>query len=716
MELDKLSYRELELRVAELEAASRSDAKDPASELDFFESLDRVNRAMHGTNELQQMMQNVLDVVLSVFGCDRAFLLFACDPQADSWTVPMERTHANYPGAFALGVPEPMTPSVSALFELLLGSEGTVEFVAGNCFDPEEDPWKKFEIRSVLAMALRPRTGKAWQFGVHQCSYARVWTTHQKKLFLEIGRRLSDGLNTLLMYRNLQESEGLLDRIFENIPNVIFVKDAASLKFVRCNKAGETLLGYSRDELLQKTSYDLFSTEDADRYTATDRRVLDTKQLVDIPEETVRNRYDEQRILHTTKVPILDEAGRPKYVCGIAEDITKQRSLEAQLRQAQKMESIGRLAGGLAHDFNNMLAVIIGNADRALAHVGEGLPLHVRLQEIRRAAQRSADLTHQLLAFARKQAVVPKLLDLNQTLAGVINMLRPLIGEHIRVTWRPGTELWSVRIDPSQIDQVLTNLSVNARDAIAASGEIVIETRNVHFDADYCREHPTVLPGDYVLLSVRDDGCGMDKDTLSQIFEPFFTTKGVGMGTGLGLSIVYGIITQNSGYICVESERGSGTTFSLYLPRQDGVQSEVDAEQPIVRAPAGNETILLVEDEPGILDVVTLILEGLGYRVVAASKPSDAIRLARAHDGEIHLLITDVIMPEMNGLNLARGIAELFPRVRALFISGYMDDILAHHGFVREGIDFIQKPFSMQDFGSKVREILDAGGAAKVPL
>ena len=381
--------------------------------------------------------------------------------------------------------------------------------------------------------------------------------------------------------------------------------------------------------------------------------------------------------------------------------------LQAQFQQAQKMESVGRLAGGVAHDFNNMLGIILGYAELALDKVDPGQSLHSNLEEIRKAANRSADLTRQLLAFARKQVIAPSVLDLNETVEGMLNMLRRLIGEDIDLAWLPGAGLWPVKVDPSQIDQILANLCVNARDAIAGEGKVTVETENVAFDAAYCAAHVGFITGEYVLLAVSDNGCGMDKEMLAHIFEPFFTTKGVGQGTGLGLSTVYGAVKQNNGFLNVYSEPGQGTTCKIYLPRHVGKDEQIQKKEgPAEPIRHGYETILLVEDEPELLEMIKLMLEMQGYAVLAASAPGEAIRLAEVHSGEIHLLMTDVIMPEMNGRDLARNLQSLYPKIRRLFMSGYTANVIAHHGILDPGVNFIQKPFSIKDLAAKVRKAL----------
>jgi nitrogen-specific signal transduction histidine kinase len=392
----------------------------------------------------------------------------------------------------------------------------------------------------------------------------------------------------------------------------------------------------------------------------------------------------------------------------VKEDITEQKALEDQLHQAQKMESVGRLAGGVAHDFNNMLMVISGYADLTLMQTACDDPRYSGLQEIRDAARRSANLTRQLLAFARKQTVAPVVLDMNDTIAGMLKMLRRLIGEDIELAWLPGPELWKVRIDPSQIDQLLANLAVNARDAIAGVGKVAIKTDNMLLEASNCIHHQGCSPGEYVVLTVGDTGIGMSREVREHIFEPFFTTKEEGKGTGLGLATVYGIVKQNLGFVGVESEPGRGTTILIHLPRfVEEARADLAGQDPDEALPGGTETVLLVEDEEAILALGRRFIERLGYTILTANSPAEAMRQAEEYKGAIDLLVTDIVMPGMNGRELAERLRQRFPGLKCLFMSGYSADIIAKQGVLEEGIHFLAKPFSLRDIAFKARQALE---------
>jgi PAS domain S-box-containing protein len=392
----------------------------------------------------------------------------------------------------------------------------------------------------------------------------------------------------------------------------------------------------------------------------------------------------------------------------LALSVKERERLQAQIVQAQKLEAIGRLAGGVAHDFNNMLGAIIGYAELALEKVPAEAPLRADLLEILTAANRTKGVTRQLLTFARKQVVSPEVVDVNTTVEGMLRMLQRLIGENIRLEWRPGSVQWPVRIDPSQVDQILANLCVNARDAITDTGTVTVSTREVTITEADLAQHPEAAPGGYVALVVQDDGSGMTPDMLAHIFEPFFTTKPTGQGTGLGLPTVYGIVTQSQGFISIETAPGRGTTFTVHLPRYLGTVTPEQDEGVAVAMPGRGETVLVVEDERAILALVTRVLETAGYRVLPASDPDTALTIARAHPEAIDLLLTDMVMPGMNGRTLAEAVHAIRPSIRCVFMSGYAPDELQKETSGGVRCRYLQKPFTREELTVRVRETLDA--------
>ncbi|MDQ2938789.1 MAG: PAS domain S-box protein, partial [Acidobacteriota bacterium] len=379
---------------------------------------------------------------------------------------------------------------------------------------------------------------------------------------------------------------------------------------------------------------------------------------------------------------------------------------EEQLRQSQKLEAIGQLAGGVAHDFNNLLTVIGGYSSIILAKLPQESPHRISVEEIKKASDRASSLTRQLLAFSRKQILQPKILDLNSIVSDLEKMVRRLIGEDIDLLALTDPDLGQVEADPGQIEQVLLNLIVNARDAMPAGGKLTIETGNAMLSEDYALRHAAIA-GPYVMLAVSDTGCGMAADLQAHVFEPFFTTKGAGKGTGLGLATVYGIVKQSGGNVWLYSELGKGTTFKIYLPRVDAMAADHQVSAGIVSAPKGTETLLLVEDEDQVRKIVQAILEDQGYDVISAANGEEALELAAQHDSEIHLMITDVVMPQMSGRELADRLADIRPRLKVLYMSGYTDDAIVRHGLLDAKLNFIQKPFDAATAARKVREVLD---------
>ncbi|MBF0303376.1 MAG: response regulator, partial [Desulfamplus sp.] len=541
--------------------------------------------------------------------------------------------------------------------------------------------------------------------------------------FIYYGIRVRRILREEALRRNSEKTA----RALLNIPNAAaFLIDRNAI-LIDANETMAKWLKMSVSEIIGKCIWDIFPPEVTMKRKAHFEGILRDKKQV-IYEDERQGIWRESII-----TPILDDIGEVSKVAVFAFDITWRKEAEAeneklqqQLLQSQKMESIGRLAGGVAHDFNNMLGVIIGHVELLLyqvkiaGHTDTAAELSAGLSAISKAANRSADLTRQLLAFARKQIVTPQEVNLNEAVEEMLSMLERLIGENIELAWIPDQNIGKVMIDPSQIDQIMANLCINARDAIQYMGKITIETGNSFFDDAYCADHVEALPGSHIMITVSDNGCGMDKETLSQIFDPFFTTKDINKGTGLGLASVYGIIRQNNGFINVYSENGKGTTFRIYLPEydshkdkyeDDNYDNSVDAKNgstykagpsPVT----GDETILLVEDEEWLLELGETMLKRLGYTVLSASTPEEAINITQTYSGEIDLLITDVIMPEMNGRELAKKLLEVRQNMQCLFMSGYTANVIAHHGVLDSGVNFIQKPFSIQELGQKVREAL----------
>ena len=394
-------------------------------------------------------------------------------------------------------------------------------------------------------------------------------------------------------------------------------------------------------------------------------------------------------------------------------DVTARKHAEAereklrdQLSQAQKIESVGRLAGGVAHDFNNMLSIILGHAQFMEDDIDRQSPLYESLNEIIKAGKRSAELTRQLLAFARKQTISPQVLDLNSTMQNMMKMLDRLIGEDISLIWQPGSNLGNILIDPSQLDQILANLCINARDAIGNIGQVIIETSEAVFSEDNCLGKDDLIPGEYVVLSVSDNGCGIPKEVMPKLFEPFFTTKETGKGTGLGLATVHGIVKQNNGCITVYSEPGVGSTFKIYLPRYKGSLSISRPDELGTSLSLGKGTILLVEDEAAIIRLVKRMMEKLGYTVLEALSPGAAIRIAKEHIGTIDLVLTDVIMPEMNGKELISRIRAIYPSIKGLYMSGYTSNVIAHHNILEDDMHFISKPFTIKELSYKISDAM----------
>ena len=527
----------------------------------------------------------------------------------------------------------------------------------------------------------------------------------------------------------LIEGERRLSTLMNNLPGMAYrcrMDSYWTMEFI--SQGCTALTGYNVKDLIDNkrmSFFDLIHPDDRQQVWDTVVKSVDQRETYTL-EYRITTADGDEKWVWERGCAIRSQEGSIEALEGFIHDITErkqaaaeQSKLQDQLNQSQKIEAIGQLAGGVAHDFNNMLSVIIGNAELADDQLGPSSPLHAKLAEILKAGKHSASLVKQLLGFARKQNIKPRKLDLNDTISGLCDMLRRLIGEMITLEWVPDTQLWPVLMDPSQIDQILINLTVNAGDAITGAGTIIIAPSNVSHRKTSDGALAEAPYGDYVLLSVSDSGCGMDAATQAHIFEPFFTTKPHGFGTGLGLSTVYGIVKQNNGFIRVNSQPGQGSCFKIYLPRYRPtketetevlarfVAAETSARGQDPAAPA-EKTILLVEDESSVLSLTQTLLKKMGYTVISANGPTEALQRARDYAGDIDLLLTDVVMPEMSGRDLWQRLAQENPKLKVLFMSGYTANIIAHHGMIDTNIHFLQKPFTKNDLTEKVREVLSS--------
>jgi two-component system, cell cycle sensor histidine kinase and response regulator CckA len=538
-----------------------------------------------------------------------------------------------------------------------------------------------------------------------------LWFRDEKRVLrddtgnpVEIVGSLSDITERKRAERRLLESEEEYRLLFDGNPHPMAVYDVETLSFLAVNEASVRLYGYSRDEFLAMKVMDIRAVAEVPALLQRLETFPDTPELVT---SLVKHRKKDGTLIDIEGAsnPI-EFRGRPARL-SLANDVSEKKHLEAQLRQAQKMEAVGRLAGGVAHDFNNSLGVILGYTELLLRQVGEAQ--RGKLEQILKATQRASGLTRQLLAFSRKEVVDPKVLDVNALLTDLEKMLGRLIGEDVDLVIEPGAGLGSVKADAGQLEQVVMNLCVNARDAMPDGGALRVETSNVEMDAAQCAHLDPMEPGRYVRLTVTDTGSGIEKEILTKIFEPFFTTKEKDKGTGLGLAMVYGMVKQAGGYVWVESEMGRGTTFAIYLPRVDAVAAPAASEVSLPLK--GWETILLVEDEGALREIAREVLEEHGYRVIEATGPHKAIEICHRDPEPIDLLVTDVVMPAMNGRALADALVAARPGLRVLYMSGYTNDVIAHSGVLESGTLLLEKPFTVQALLERVRTALGTASA-----
>jgi len=503
------------------------------------------------------------------------------------------------------------------------------------------------------------------------------------------------------------ERDRLLNQLqlqIERMPLAYLLSDK-NFRYVRWNPAAERIFGFAEAEILGKHPFDVIVPKESQAFVASIFDRIATGSMDAHGESENRTKGGPTITCEWHNTPMFDEGGAFAGLLSLAQDVTSRRKLEGQLRQSQKMEAVGRLAGGVAHDFNNVLSVVLSYSEMLIADLKDD-SLRADVEEIRKAGMRAAELTRQLLVFSRQQVVQTRVLDLNDVLSGVDKMLRRLIGEDVEFTVVPGESLGRVRADPGSIEQVILNLCVNARDAMPIGGKLTMQTANVELDEGYAKEHIGAKPGPHVMLSVTDTGTGIDKPTLARMFEPFFTTKEKGKGTGLGLSTVFGIVEQSGGTVWVYSELGMGTTFKVYLPR---VVDDIEEVRPRASPTSlrGSETILLVEDENQVRDVARGILRRHGYTVIEARDAEEALLLSEQHQGPIHLLLSDVVMPNMSGPELAKLLVQVRPEMKVLCMSGYTDDAAVRHGVIDAEFDYLQKPITVETLTTKVRSALE---------
>jgi PAS domain S-box-containing protein len=682
-----------------------------------LQALERVDRILVGATDLKLALDAALDELLEIFDADRAFLLHPCDPRAEKFRVPIERTRAGWPGARELDVEIPLTGFTQTAMGAACAGSGALRM------DPERDPVpaddptvRAFGIRSLLAIALRMPGRAPWMLGLHHCRSARVFR-QEVPVFEAVAARLGEALARLLAQRELERNEARFRTLLEHAPEAIVILDVGSERYVDCNGNARALFGWSHEELCalgpEQTSPrfqpDGRASRDAARAwiaraVAGETPVFEWTHLDargrELPCEVRLVRLpDSERVLVRGSVTDISERKRAQ---------ARQRALEEQLRQAQKMEALGHLTGGVAHDFNNILTVIQGNTELARALLDHDHAARAHLDGVLTAARKGALLTQRLLAFSRKQALVPTSIDPGALVRGLEVLLARTLGETIGIETVIGAGTWNCEADRSQLEHAVLNLAINARDAMPEGGRMTIEVSNAHLDREYCEREGDVAPGQYVQLAVSDDGCGMAPEVLAQAFEPFFTTKDVGKGSGLGLSMVYGFAKQSRGHVKLYSELGQGTTVRLYLPRSTRAADQPPAADGAGGDPRGRgEWILVVEDDASVRGFIVLVLESLGYRTHQADSAQGALALLERRV-QVDLLLTDVVLPGgVDGAQLARRAVGQRTGMRVLFMSGYTENAIIHQGRLDPGVELLGKPFSRAGLARAVRGVLD---------
>jgi len=638
-------------------------------------------------------------------------VLFVGESEQEGRALQEELRHADYDLSFErVLTQESMTAALTRqAWDIVLANDAIPGFSGPAALDRLQRTKLDLPIILLSKNSREDTALAAVRAGFHDCLTAQ----ELKRLVPAVERELK----AAAIRQEQKQSQQRYEALVNSIDGIVWEADPQTLQFTFVSKQAERLLGYSSADWLAQPAFwkNHVHPEDWERALALSLKASGERQTQDFEYriQTADGRWVWLRDIVSASRD--QDGGEASRLQGVMLDITRQKQAEEalrlseeQFRQSQKMEAIGRMAGGIAHDFNNLLTAITGYSELTLSSQKLDDRVRGNLEEIRKAAGRAAGLTQQLLAFSRRQVLRPVVLDLNTLLSNVHKMLRRLIGEDIELVTMLGSDLGRVKADPGQLEQVVMNLVVNARDAMPKGGKLTLKTDNVELDEAYARAHVPTRPGSYVMLAIEDTGVGMDSETLKRIFEPFFTTKEQGKGTGLGLSTVYGIVKQSDGFIWAYSEPGRGTSFKIYLPRVEGqVSPTLEVIPTPAELPHGTETILLVEDEEAVRNLVRTILQEYGYTVLEAYHGAEALRVAIRHEGPIHLLLTDVVMPLMSGRQLAEKLAPLRPDMKVIYMSGYTDHTVVHHGILEPGTTFLQKPFTPGALISKLREVLD---------
>jgi len=674
-----------------------SNSEERAEQLQ--NALYRISDCSHAASDLQQLYRSIHEIIGELIYAENFYI--ALLDQREEWlhfaySADQKESHA--PRQLRKG----LTEYVLRTGEPLLVNKKTIE-----------DLKESGELEKDLGAACvdwmgAPLKSGSTIFGVValQSYDERIrYTEKDKEMLTFVSQHIASAIDRKRKEEALRESEARYRSLVQSAVYGIY-RSSVDDRFLDVNPALVSMLGYESAEELLKVSLM------RDLYVDPEQRlrlIAEHEQSRSVQNIEVRWRRKDGRpiTVRLSGRTLTNSQGQATEFEMIAEDVTERRALEDQLRQSQKMEAIGRLAGGIAHDFNNLLTVIKGYSELMLEELELADPLHSEVEEIKKAADRAASLTRQLLAFSRQQVLAPRVLDLNAVIHNMDRLLHRLLGEDIELTTHLEPSLGHTKADPGQIEQVVMNLAVNARDAMPNGGKLTIETMNVELDENYVREHVTVRPGSYVMIAISDTGIGMTEEIRGRIFEPFFTTKEPGKGTGLGLSTVYGIVKQSDGYVWVYSEAGIGTTFKVYLPRVDAPADVTPHETNGLPNHRGTETILLVEDEDGVRALVRQILLKQGYTVIESRHGGEALLLCERHHGTIDLLLTDVVLQQMSGRELAERLIRLRPEMRVLYISGYTDDAIVQHGVLNAGTAFLQKPFTTDALNRKVRQVLN---------